>query len=107
MAFKQDRESGSKLDNSSTFNNFLGKREGDEANKRKAKKTKKIQKWNSLTPDQKSARVGGTIMGASTIPVAIAVDKGNMQAQSNNPNQPITFKDYIKTRAKQIGELFQ
>jgi len=104
MAFKQDREPGTSLSSSSTFNNFLGRGEGDEANKRKAKKTKKIQKWNSLTPDQKSARVGGTIMGASTIPVAIAVDKGNMQAQSN---QPMTFKDYIKTRAKQIGELFQ
>ena len=103
----QNRESGSKLGSSSTFNNFIGRGKGDEANKHKAKKTKKIQKWNSLTPDQKSSRVGGTLMGASTIPVAIAVDKGNMQAQSNKPNQPITFKDYIKTRAKQIGELFQ
>ena len=104
MAFKQNREAGTSLSSSSTFNNFLGRGEGDEANKRKAKKTKKIQKWNNLTPDQKSARVGGTIMGASTIPVAIAVDKGNMQAKSN---QPINLKNYFKTRLGQVKSLFQ
>ena len=107
MAFKQQRQLGGKLGNSSTFNNFLGRGDGDEANKRKAKRTRKRDKWNNLTSEQKGARIGATIMGASTIPVAIYADKGNMQAQSNNPNQPITFKDYIKTRARQIGKLFQ
>ncbi len=102
MAFKQNREPGTKLSSSSTFSNFVGK--GDEESKRKAKQTKKRQKRSNLTPDQKSSRVGGTLMGASTIPVAIAVDKGNMQAKSN---QPITLKNYFKTRLGQVKSLFQ
>ena len=104
MAFKQDRELGSSLGSSSTFNNFLGRGEGDEANKRKAKKTNKRKKWNNLTDDQRSLRIGGIAMTASTIPVVIATDKGNMQAKSN---QPITFGNYVKTRLGQFKKLFQ
>ena len=103
MAFKQERQSV-KLGNSSTFNNFLGRGEGDEANKRKAKKTKKRQKWDDLTPDQRGYRIGGIAMGVSAIPVAIATDKGNMEAKSN---QPITFGNYVKTRLGQFKKLFQ
>ncbi len=101
MAFKQNREAGSKLGSSSTFNNFSG-------NSNDPIFLKARLKADNRRNERKKKRAAG-----QPVPHDIAVSVGGIAAGAdalkywNNSPGTGTMKGYLKSKVKGVKKLFQ
>ena len=101
MAFKQDRESGSKLGSSSTFNNFSGNSNDPiflkarlKADVRRSERKKK-RAADQPVPHDIALFVGGIAAGADAL-----------KYWNNSPGTG-TMKGYLKSKVEGVKKLFQ